>query len=87
MPLKATWIIGDEFLFKTFPTFSAMRDQAEGKESPMLYLFDFYKVTEFERSSTNTRNVLTRIFGVFADAMNTNILLPHFILVIQSDLA
>ena len=75
--------MGDKFLEATYDSFTDMRTDADKKNRPMPYMFDFYQVTAFHDKGTSLiSNTLTRIFNSFMKAMNANKLLPQMILML-----
>ena len=77
------WLIGDSSLKKMYDTLVKMRDQARVNHKPLPYLFEYYNVHGFWKTSSSlAKYVIGQVYNAFVEALDTGRRLPRFLLVI-----
>ena len=59
-----------------------MRDQVRVAKKQPPYLFEYYNVFRFWKSSANSRHTIGRVLNAFINALNQGRCLPRFLLII-----
>ena len=80
---KEIWFIGDSTLREFFRSFIAIRNQAQLKDRPKPYTFDYYNIICKTADVGNyTKNTLGRMLNALIDALNTRVQIPRMVVII-----